>query len=64
MSKRCEICGKGPVTGNTISHSHRKTRRRWEPNLHTLRVRVPGAAGLRRMRVCSVCLKSGRVSRV
>ena len=33
MAKVCQICGKGPATGNNVSHAHNKTRRRWLPNL-------------------------------
>ena len=35
MSKVCQVTGKRPVTGNNVSHSQRKTRRRFLPNLHT-----------------------------
>ncbi|MBN1196423.1 MAG: 50S ribosomal protein L28 [Candidatus Aminicenantes bacterium] len=59
MSKVCEICGKRPVTGNNVSHSHKLTKRRWLPNLQTVRVDVDGQA--RRMRVCTSCIRSGRV---
>lgn len=37
MSKVCQVTGKGPVVGNNVSHSHRKTRRRFLPNLQTHR---------------------------
>ena len=37
MSKVCQVTGKRPVTGNNVSHSQRKTRRRFLPNLHTHR---------------------------
>ncbi|CAN8142358.1 50S ribosomal subunit protein L28 [uncultured Thiomicrorhabdus sp.] len=37
MSKVCQVTGKRPVAGNNVSHSHRKTRRRFLPNLHTHR---------------------------
>ncbi|MDY0296286.1 MAG: 50S ribosomal protein L28 [Acidobacteriota bacterium] len=59
MSKVCEVCGKRPVTGNNVSHSHKLTKRRWLPNLQTIRVEVNGEA--RRMRVCTSCIRSGRV---
>jgi len=62
MAKRCEICGKGPVTGNNVSHSHRMTRRRWLPNLQRVRVMYEGQ--VRRLRVCTQCLKSGKVVKV
>ena len=34
MSKVCQVTGKGPVTGNKVSHANNKTRRRFLPNLH------------------------------
>jgi len=64
MSKRCDICGKGPSTGHTVSHSNIKTKRRWEVNLHSARVRMPGTPAIRRIRVCAACLKSGFATRV
>jgi len=36
----CDVCGKGPGFGNNISHSHRRTRRRWNPNIQTVRAMV------------------------
>ena len=41
MSKRSELTGVGPVYGNSVSHAHNKTRRRFLPNLHTKRIWVP-----------------------
>ncbi|GGD38999.1 50S ribosomal protein L28 [Sinisalibacter lacisalsi] len=34
MSRVCELTGKGPMTGNNVSHAHNKTRRRFLPNLN------------------------------
>ncbi len=62
MSKVCACCGRGPVTGNAISHSHRRTRRRWEINLLSVRVDL-GAGESRKLRICSRCLRSGNVKR-
>ncbi len=59
MSKVCQICEKRPVTGNNISHAHNKTRRRWLPNLQRVRADVNGR--VRRMRVCTTCIKQGLV---
>lgn len=61
MAKRCEVCGKGPQVGNSVSHSHVLTKRRWLPNLQTVRVNVNG--GVKRIRVCTRCLKGGKVVR-
>jgi large subunit ribosomal protein L28 len=60
MAKVCDICGKGPVTGNTVSHAHNKHRRRWLPNLQKVRVAVSGGNG-RQVRVCTRCIRSGAV---
>ena len=59
MAKRCEICGKGPVVGRNISHAHNVTPRRFEPNLQTVRAIVDGTR--RRIRVCTRCLRGGKV---
>jgi len=62
MAKRCDICGKGPVSGNIVSHSHKKTRRRWLPNLQ--RVRVLSEGRVMHQKVCTKCIKSGKVTKV
>ena len=59
MAKRCEICDKGPVVGRTVSHAHNVGPRRFEPNLQSVRALINGAT--RRMRVCTRCLRSGKV---
>ncbi len=61
MSKVCEICGKGPRFGNNVSHAHNLTKRRWNPNLQRVRAVVNGT--IRRIRVCTTCLKSGKVQK-
>jgi len=58
MSRQCEICGKSSQTGNSVSHSHRATKRLWKPNLQNTTVTVNGAK--RKMRVCTTCLKTGK----
>ncbi|MBA3430567.1 MAG: 50S ribosomal protein L28 [Actinobacteria bacterium] len=62
MSAKCEICGKAPGFGNNISHSHRRTRRRWDPNVQKLRVVVNGTP--KRVTVCTKCLKANKIARV
>ncbi len=61
MSKVCEVCKKGPIVGNHVSHAHNLTKRRWLPNLQRVKVEVNGAA--KYMRVCANCLKSGKVKK-
>jgi len=41
MAKVCQVTGKGPMVGNKVSHSNRKTKKRWLPNLQTHRFWVP-----------------------
>src|SRR5205814_9566329 len=59
MAQVCESCGKGPQFGNRISHAHNVTMRRWNVNLRAIRARVKGAT--KRIRVCTSCLRSGKV---
>lgn len=61
MSYRCEICGKEPWVGKQVSHSHRRSSRRWLPNIQ--RVRVRHGSNSRRMRVCTSCIKAGKVEK-
>lgn len=60
MAKRCDVCGKGPQFGNNVSHANNKTRRRFEPNLQSIRVQLP-AGGNGRMKVCTRCIKSNKI---
>jgi large subunit ribosomal protein L28 len=57
----CDVCGKKPGFGMSVSHSHRRTRRRWNPNIQTVHATVNGSP--KRMQVCTSCLKAGKVSR-
>jgi large subunit ribosomal protein L28 len=61
MARVCAVCAKGPVTGNNVSHANNRTKRRWYPNLQTVRVLVDGAP--KRIRVCAQCLKSNRIKK-
>ena len=59
MAQTCEVCGKGPRFGNNISHAHNVTKRRWNVNLRPVRAKTK--SGNQRMRVCTSCLRSGKV---
>ncbi|HOO46030.1 MAG TPA: 50S ribosomal protein L28 [Deltaproteobacteria bacterium] len=59
MARKCEICGKGPQTGNNVSHAMNKTKRVWLPNLQ--KVRITTSEGVKRIKVCTQCIKSGKV---
>jgi large subunit ribosomal protein L28 len=59
MANRCDICGKGPVVGRRVSHAHNVRPRRFEPNLQSVRAVVNG--GVKRMKVCTRCIRSEKV---
>lgn len=61
MARMCEVCGKKPVYGKNVSHAHNVTSRRWLPNLQDVRAIVNG--GVKRIRVCTRCLRSGKVEK-
>jgi len=59
MAFKCDLCGKGPLVGNQVSHANNKTKKRTLPNLQRVRALVNGSH--RRLRVCTRCLKAGKV---
>ena len=61
MGNYCEVCNKGSMSGNLVSHSNRKAKRQWAPNVQRVRVIVDGTP--RKMNVCTRCLRSGKVQR-
>ncbi len=61
MAQKCAICGKGPRYGNIISHANNVRRRRWNPNLRRVRALIEGVR--KHVRVCTACLRSGRVKK-
>lgn len=61
MSKVCEICGKGPAFGHSISHSHRVSHRMFKPNIQKVTIVQDGHA--KKMNVCTQCLKKGNLAR-
>jgi large subunit ribosomal protein L28 len=58
MAKVCEICGKGPSTGNSVSHSVRRTKRRFLPNLVKKKILDPLTNLLVRKKICTSCLRT------
>jgi len=62
MARVCYVCGKGPGTGNNVSHANNKTKRRWLPNLQTARI-VDAKGERRRVRVCAACISGGKVKK-
>ena len=61
MSKVCALCGKGKVSGNNVSHSNRKTKRTFKPNVQKVTILKDGKAET--AYVCARCLKSDKVER-
>jgi large subunit ribosomal protein L28 len=62
MAKNCELCGRGPQFGNRVSHAHNVTKRRWNVNLQSVRAVVNG--GSKRVKVCTSCIRNGKVRKV
>jgi len=58
MSRVCQVTGKRPITGNTVSHANNKTRRRFLPNLHTRRLWVESEKRWVRLRLSSQGLRT------
>ncbi len=61
MAKTCQVCNKKSQHGNNVSHSHRKTKRTWKPNVQRVRAIVDGTP--KSIYVCTRCLRSGKVER-
>jgi large subunit ribosomal protein L28 len=61
MAQVCQVCGKRPRAGNNVSHAHNITKRRWNINLRPIRAKVQGTTNSKAMRVCTSCLRSGKV---
>ncbi len=59
MSRVCDICGKGPLSGNKVSHAKNRTRRTWLPNLISMRTKEDGT--VKKVKICAKCLKAGKV---
>ena len=59
MAAVCELCGKKPFFGMSLSHSHRRNKRRFNPNIQRVRAIVGGSP--RRLYVCTSCIRAGKV---
>ena len=58
MSRRCELTGKGPMTGNNVSHANNKTRRRFLPNLQDVTLQSDTLGRSFKFRVSSAALRT------
>jgi large subunit ribosomal protein L28 len=61
MARVCSVCGKGPQFGHNVSHAHNLTKRRFNPNLQSIRALVNGAP--QRIKICTRCLRSGKIQK-
>ncbi|QEK12004.1 50S ribosomal protein L28 [Crassaminicella thermophila] len=61
MSRTCDVCGKGKISGNSVSHSNRHSRRTWGANIKKVKAIVDGSP--KRINVCTRCLRSNKVER-
>lgn len=57
----CEICGKKRMVGNNVSHSNNRTKRTFGANIHTVKMLKPGRS--KKAKVCTTCLKAGKVQK-
>lgn len=62
MSQVCSVCGKHPSAGRNVSHSHRVTNRTVNPNIQKVGVKTKTGA-VKKVNVCTKCLKAGKVER-
>ncbi|NCV17564.1 MAG: 50S ribosomal protein L28 [Rhodobacterales bacterium] len=58
MSRRCELTGKGPMTGNNVSHANNKTKRRFLPNLNDVTLQSESLGRGFKMRITAAALRS------
>lgn len=61
MARSCDVCGKHSSVGNSVSHANNKSKRTWAPNLQRVRAKLGG--GVRRLLVCTRCIRSGKVAK-
>ncbi|MFY9213501.1 MAG: 50S ribosomal protein L28 [Tissierellaceae bacterium] len=61
MARVCDVCGKGKVFGNKVTFSNKKNSRSWSPNIRNVRAEIDGT--VKRIKVCTRCLRSGLVKR-
>ena len=62
MSRKCQVCGKGPIVGNKVSHAHNLSKRRWLPNLQKITYEQDGK--IQNAYVCTSCIRTGKIKKV
>ena len=61
MAKVCDVCKRGVMTGNNVSHTNRKSKRIWAPNVQKIKIVKDGTVV--NAHVCTRCIRSGKVER-
>ena len=62
MSRICDVCGKGPLNGNLRSHAMNASKRKYYPNLQSIRAEINGQ--IRPIKICASCLKTNKIKKV
>lgn len=61
MAKACFVCGKTSSQGMQVSHSHKRSKRSWHPNLQPFRANIDGKP--KSVEVCAKCIKAGKLQK-
>ncbi len=61
MSRKCDICGKGSLSGNRVSKAYNHTRRTWKPNIIGVKTEIGGTTFT--VKMCTRCLRSGYITK-
>ena len=61
MAQRCDVCGKGTLSGHSVSHANNATKRKWNPNLQRVRALVDGRVKI--IDACTRCIRGGKVTK-
>jgi large subunit ribosomal protein L28 len=61
LAQRCDVCGKGTLSGNSVSHANNATKRKWNPNLQRVRALVDGR--VKNIDACTRCIRGGKVTK-
>ncbi|MHB8828055.1 MAG: 50S ribosomal protein L28 [Syntrophales bacterium] len=64
MSRVCEICGKKSLKGHKVSHANNKHSKVWQPNLQKIRCVDDKSGGVKQVKVCTRCIRSGFVKKI
>lgn len=58
MGKICEVCGKGKMAGNKVSHSNKKSNKKWDVNLQSTTITIDDKE--KKVKACTKCMKTAK----